>query len=116
MVFVPPRQMELLRLVASGISKQRDLMVAMSIKSTNGVADHVRALKNKGMVQSILGKIGTLTLTDRGWAKVGPCEHMTDEMQGHVRTLALYTPPSTVDRWPKFCPWCGRRIPPKVSS
>jgi SOS-response transcriptional repressor LexA len=67
-----PRQIDVMRLIESGRRANghpptiRELADQLGIKSTNGVADHLRALENKGLITWSRGKGRTLALTPAG--------------------------------------------------
>lgn len=117
LVVVTPRQLEVLELIGSGVTKYRDLAKALDVSSENGVGDHVLSLERKELVTRGKGKSGGLALTDLGWRYVGPCEHMArSAIAKLVADLVLVTDDVPPLLYPKFCPWCGRRIPPGGAS
>lgn len=74
------RQLELLRLVqqrqADGLSPPtvREIGSAMGIVSTNGVADHLKALRRRGLLDWPEGRNRSLRLTGAGRKAIGaPC-------------------------------------------
>src|SRR5688572_29161545 len=70
------RQVEVLRLVHAG-ENLRAIGNALGMTSTNGPADHIRALVRKGLVIEAkpYAKVGRLKLTAAGLAAIGlrPC-------------------------------------------
>lgn len=70
------RQFEVLRLIAREVVADRpiptirELGKSMSIRSTNAVAGHVRALRKQGLLQDPERRARFLGLTDRGWLEL----------------------------------------------
>lgn len=66
------RQLEVLRTIDARRRQQghpptiRELADALAIRSTNAVADHLRALRRRGLVEWQAGKGRTLALTRLG--------------------------------------------------
>lgn len=67
----------------------REMMAHFSIRSTNGVVFHLRALERKGFVERIDYKSRAMSLTDKGWGESRP--------KGGAIVL-----------FPVKCPGCGR--------
>lgn len=111
-VYLTQRQMECLRHIANGVTKQRDIAKAMLIKSVTGANDHIRALAAKGMiVLDDAKRSGAITVTDTGWRRVGLCSHLASANRTYAALKLLGEEFGTPV---KFCPWCARRIPPEV--
>ncbi len=68
-----PRQQEILEFIATSVDQRgvapsyREIGDALGIKSTNGVADHIKALTRKGYVERVggAGRARSLRLTQR---------------------------------------------------
>lgn len=71
------RQQEVLSLIRTRMDDSgypptiREIGKALSISSTNGVNDHLKALERKGYVNRGTGKSRALTLTEEGWRATG---------------------------------------------
>lgn len=71
------RQLRVLRLIFDSIRERgyaptlRDIGAHMSIRSTNGVNDHIRALERKGLVERDDGTARGIRLTQQGLAVLG---------------------------------------------
>lgn len=77
-----PRQLDVLRLIDAGRRLNghpptiRELCEHLGVKSTNAVADHLRALARKGLTTSVKAKGRTLNVTTAGrtWLRRGTRE------------------------------------------
>lgn len=66
-----PRQRDTLDLIKRYLAEKgyspslRELANSMGIRSTNGVADHVRALEKKGYIEKTKGRARSIRVVDR---------------------------------------------------
>lgn len=106
------RQLEILAIVAAGTISYREIGRKTGIRSTNGVSDHIKALAKKGLlVMGTPNRLVVHTLTEAGGVALGPCEHTSQPPIAY--TLQLLRTAGTSPMPPvRFCPFCGRRIPP----
>lgn len=79
---VTDRQALILRAIAKSVRERgyaptlRELMAALSIRSTNGISDHLRALEKKDLVVVGWGTARALSLTEK--ARIYLAEHSND--------------------------------------
>lgn len=77
---ISPRQIEVLRFISECESENgfgptiREIGVNLGITSTNGVSDHLRALRRKGFLVPASRRARALVLTKRGRAAIGVVE------------------------------------------
>lgn len=132
----PPtdRQLEVLRLVADGVTSRRGLADKLGASSSAAAQETLERLRDRGLVEWTPKRAASVRVTSAGWRLLGLCECMTraialDLVQVHQDggrvtifrpALGMMTSPAAAtqagDREAEYlraishCPWCGRRI------